>query len=281
MKFFENKICLLFVLLLGITFTSCEEDDSGSTDAGEPLARFTFTIDVQTINFINISENSNTYMWDFGDGSTSNLINPVKEFENGTYTVILTAYDNNGNSSTFQDTITIDVPVCVDETSENLDPANGDLNWTFLTENESALFSAFGDTSGEIVANPILDDVNSSCNVEQFIKVSGCQTFAGLGKELNTPLDFTDPNTSKIFKMKVLAQSQVTEVTLRLEFMPFPNVNPFQERIASITQVGEWQTLTFDFSEINVGTYKSVIIYFERDAPCDGDIYYFDDLRQE
>jgi hypothetical protein len=94
-------------------------------------------------------------------------------------------------------------------------------------------------------------------------------------------MDFTDANTDKVFKMKVLAENQLTDVTLRLERLPFPDTEPSQERIASITQLGEWQELTFDFSGVNTGTYKSMIIYFERNAPCDGDVYYFDDIIQE
>ena len=69
--------------------------------------------------------------------------------------------------------------------------------------------------------------------------------------------------------------------SLNLFFDPFPDTEPSQERIASITQLGEWQELTFDFSGVNTGTYKSMIIYFERNAPCDGDVYYFDDIIQE
>ncbi|XLS30809.1 PKD domain-containing protein [Flavobacteriaceae bacterium M23B6Z8] len=169
---------------------------------------------------------------------------------------------------------------CTPETAENIDPANGDLNWTFLTNNDDTTFDAFGNTAGEIVDNPIIDAVNPSCKVQQFIKSSNCQTFAGLGTELATALDFTNAATNKVFTMKVLAENQVTDVTLRLERLPFPDTDPAVDRVANITQVGEWQELTFDFSDVNTGTYKSMIIYFERNQPCDGDIYYFDDIKQ-
>jgi hypothetical protein len=81
--------------------------------------------------------------------------------------------------------------------------------------------------------------------------------------------------------MKVLAETQLTEVTLRLEFMAFPNTEPSQDRVASITQLGEWQELTFDFTDVPSGTFQSMIIYFERNATCDGDIYYYDDIIQQ
>lgn len=171
-------------------------------------------------------------------------------------------------------------PLCIVETEENIDPANGDINWTFQTNDMAHTFEAFGNTSGEIVDNPLAEGINRSCSVEKFTKTGGCETFAGLGSELATALDFTQPSTNKLFKMKVLAETQVTEVTLRLERLPFPDVDPAVDRVATITQVGEWQELTFDFSDVNTGTYKSMIIYFERNANCDGDVYYFDDIIQ-
>jgi hypothetical protein len=280
MKFLKYKITVLFSLVVfSLTmFVSCEDDnESGVTLIGLE-AKFVKEIDSKTISFINASSNATSYSWDLGDGTTSILINPVKRYDNGTYTVSLTAYNDNGESSTFAETFVIDG--CTDETDENLDPANGDLNWTFLNANDDATFDPFGNIGGAIVTNPVLDAVNTSCNVQVYEKANGCEVWSGVGKALATPLDFSTM-TNKTFKMKVLAENQVTDVTLRLEFMPFPNVNPFQERIATITQVGEWQELSFDFTNVNFGTFKSVIIYFERNAPCDGDIYYFDDITQE
>ncbi len=168
---------------------------------------------------------------------------------------------------------------CTEETEENIDPANGDLKWTFKTNDATHTFDAFGNTSGAIVSNPVTDGINPSCNVQQFVKATGCETFAGLGYELATALDFSTI-TNKVFTMKVLAETQVTDVTLRLERLPFPDTEPSQDRVASITQVGEWQELTFDFSDVSTGTFKSMIIYFERNAECDGDVYYFDDILQ-
>jgi PKD repeat protein len=280
MRFLKHNISILSIVLLLFTITSCEDNDSGVTEIGLE-ARFISTIESRTISFINVSNDATTYFWDFGNGEESTVANPIETFENGTYTVTLTAFDRAGNSDTFEDTFVIDVPVCTDESAENIDPANGDLNWTFLTTNGDATFDAFGDTGGFIVENPVLDDVNSSCNVQRFEKTTGCQTFAGLGIGLSSPLDFSQPSTNKIFKMKVLAETQLTEVTLRLEFMAFPNTEPSQDRVASITQLGQWQELTFDFSDVPSGTFESMIIYFERNATCDGDVYYFDDIIQE
>lgn len=278
MKFIKHTLTILSLVACSLViFTSCEDNESGVTLI-DLEAKFVKEQNSKTISFINVSNNATSYVWNLGDGTTSTFVNPVRRYDNGTYTVSLTAYNESGASDTFEETFVIDG--CTDETDENLDPANGDLNWTFLNTNDDATFDAFGNIGAGIVTNPVLDAVNGSCNVQIYDKANGCETWSGVGKELATSLNFATI-TNKTFKMKVLAQNQVTDVTLRLEFMPFPNVNPFQERIATITQVGEWQELSFDFTNVNAGTFKSMIIYFDRNAPCDGDIYYFDDITQE
>ncbi|WP_246062596.1 PKD domain-containing protein [Mesohalobacter halotolerans] len=278
MKVFKRSLVLVAMIVLSTLQWSCEDNESGIDFVGFE-ARFVSEINNRTVTFNNLSSEATSYLWDFGDGTTSTLVDPVKTFENGTFTVVLTAFNEN-NSSTFEDTFVFDVPICVEETQENTDPANGDINWTFLSE-EDVIFDAFGNTSGAIVDNPVVDEVNNSCKVQQFVKATGCETFAGLGAELDTALNFADPNINKIFTIKVLAENQVTDVTLRLEKNPFPDTEPSEERVANITKVGEWEELTFDFSDVNTNTFKSVIIYFDRDASCDGDIYYFDDIRQQ
>ncbi|WP_439131312.1 PKD domain-containing protein [Polaribacter sp.] len=282
MKDILKKISIYSLSILSLfVMISCEDNEGGVTNPGEigseVMARFTRTQEGKTISFINISENATSYMWDLGDGTTSTLINPEKRYTNGTYKVTLTASNEKGESNTSSTTFLIDG--CEDEISENIDPANGDLNWTFLNENGKSNFDAFGNIGGGIVNNPVLDAVNTSCNVFIYNKIGGCETWSGAGYVLNTPLDFSKM-TNKMFKIKVLAQTQVSDVTLLLEENPFPNNNPFIQRVASITEVGQWQELTFDFSDVNSGTFKNMVIYFERNAACDGDVYYFDDITQ-
>ncbi len=172
-----------------------------------------------------------------------------------------------------------DTADCVAETEENIDPANGPINWTFKTNDEAFAFEGFGNVEASIASNPVSDGINASCNVGKVVKNSPCEAWAGLGKGLQSSIDLTTSD-KKVFKLKVLAENQVTDVTLRLEFEPFPNVDPAEERVAQVTEVGVWQELTFDFSDVNDKTFKSIILYFERGAACDGDVYYFDDLKQ-
>jgi gliding motility-associated-like protein len=82
-------------------------------DVPAPVA--SFTADPTTgvhpllVNFTNTSQNSNTYVWDFGDGSPgSTAINPSTIYDTpGTYTVTLTASDFSLCPSTFTETIIV------------------------------------------------------------------------------------------------------------------------------------------------------------------------------
>jgi gliding motility-associated-like protein len=64
-----------------------------------PIANFTFVPITAEPNipttFTNLSVNAVRYNWDFGDGTNSNIVNPVHQFSRtGTYHVCLTAYNS-------------------------------------------------------------------------------------------------------------------------------------------------------------------------------------------
>ncbi len=98
-------------------------------------ASFSYSIEGLTVNFINEStgDNISSYLWEFGDGNTSNSENPVHIYdESGSYTVILTVFDSSGGS------IVISEPIGVTTSTGNLlaedvfnvypIPSNGVLN---------------------------------------------------------------------------------------------------------------------------------------------------------
>lgn len=77
------------------------------SQVGEPVACFSTNNSTatpnQSIDFFNCSKNAFQFEWDFGDGTTSNQINPSHSFdESGTYKVILKAFaaDRNEFDST-------------------------------------------------------------------------------------------------------------------------------------------------------------------------------------
>lgn len=72
-----------------------------------PLASFTIDVVADTVFFNNISNNADSYLWNFGDGTTSTETNPVHIYtESGEYQVILTA-TNSCTSISFVQNVTI------------------------------------------------------------------------------------------------------------------------------------------------------------------------------
>ena len=63
-----------------------------------PVANFTFTIDNLNVQFTNQSRNATTYLWSFGDGTTSDFVNPSHTYPGaGTYYVTLQATNSERN----------------------------------------------------------------------------------------------------------------------------------------------------------------------------------------
>lgn len=60
-----------------------------------PTADFTYSIEGSSVIFTNQSESASLFYWDFGDGNSSNAINPTHTYSSsGEYTVVLTAMGN-------------------------------------------------------------------------------------------------------------------------------------------------------------------------------------------
>lgn len=71
-----------------------------------PNPSFTFTQNGLTLVFNNTSTYANSYLWDFGDGTTSTAENPTKTYDSeGLYTIKLTATNNMGTRSVEQDAV--------------------------------------------------------------------------------------------------------------------------------------------------------------------------------
>lgn len=79
-----------------------------------PIAQFEENIDLLTVDFLNTSiGNPVSFVWDFGDGSTSNLQNPSYDYcEPGIYNVCLTITNACG-VDTYCQTITVSIPSSV------------------------------------------------------------------------------------------------------------------------------------------------------------------------
>ncbi len=99
-------------------------------------AGFSFVINGNTASFANSSQNAQTYLWDFGDGTTSTETNPMHSYTaNGTYNVSLTAQSLACADDVLVQPITI-TAVGVDEHQEGLfevspNPATDDFSIKF------------------------------------------------------------------------------------------------------------------------------------------------------
>jgi uncharacterized repeat protein (TIGR01451 family) len=76
--------------------------DFSFTDMGNSIFQFT-----------NLSQRGTTYLWDFGDGTTSNAANPIHKFHSGTFDVKLTASNLCNSSSTTQSVLVATGPVYI------------------------------------------------------------------------------------------------------------------------------------------------------------------------
>ncbi|MDX1477532.1 MAG: PKD domain-containing protein [Saprospiraceae bacterium] len=87
-----------------------------------PKADFNFVKDGFTVTFTNASNNSTSYMWDFGDGGMSTEENPVHTYASeGEYMVTLTARDDASNSDEITKTVIISAATFSAEVLSNAD----------------------------------------------------------------------------------------------------------------------------------------------------------------
>lgn len=98
----KTKLMALSAILIGIfafSLTSCKKE------APKLKASFTYSGgEVKApaeVKFTNNSTDATSYLWDFGDGTTSTEKNPTKTYqEKGNYTVSLKAMSDEGTNST-------------------------------------------------------------------------------------------------------------------------------------------------------------------------------------
>ena len=88
-----KKLLIASLMILVLTgLNSCKEDP--------PVCNFDFTADGLTVTFTSASTNTDTYLWDFGDGETSTEMNPVHKYEGGgEFDVKLTVTGGGGTDS--------------------------------------------------------------------------------------------------------------------------------------------------------------------------------------
>jgi len=111
----------------------------------QPIPDFSFVIGAnKTVTFTNLSQNSSTYTWDFGDGTTvSTDENPSHTYADyATYTVTLVAASGIGSESTTKDVAILQVFV-----DFSFVVNGGEVTFTNLSQNATTYSWDFGDGS--------------------------------------------------------------------------------------------------------------------------------------
>lgn len=162
------------------------QDEAGCSDFAEvlvipdPAPAIDFTADETisceepfTVNFDNLSTGDYmpfTYLWDFGDGTTSTLENPSHEYASfGFYDVTLTATNTYGCTTTFtaDDFVQIDPEVAIDFVPSSYAVCLGD---TVFFDNLAG--SAFGDWTWDF------GDGSTSTDFEPFVVYDAVGTYS-------------------------------------------------------------------------------------------------------
>jgi len=123
------------------------------TYTSNTIADFGYTWDEMTIHFINQSINADYYLWDFGDGDTSDVQNPNHTYQNeGDYIVNLIASGPFGS-----DTASEMIHICEMATANFTYDQDNWGNTSFNNHSQNALGYQwnFGDGSFSIVENPV------------------------------------------------------------------------------------------------------------------------------
>lgn len=165
----NKSIKLLTLFFTIISFIACDNSDDDASNQNRVVAKYTFARESTPgkISFINTSDNADSFVWDFGDTTTSTAENPIKTFtQTGEYTVTLTAKNSaTGESSSYSSTVSI--VVFAGGLVTNGDFESGTTPWTLGVSNPIApglLVSQGGNTyfsvSVNAAGNPF--DVNLS-----------------------------------------------------------------------------------------------------------------------
>jgi len=119
----------------------------------ETIADFEYTWDEMNIQFANMSYNADQYLWDFGDGDTSDVQNPIHTYESeGDYIVTLIASGPFGS-----DTASEMIHICELATANfTIDQDNwGTVTFTNLSENAISYYWDFDNGDFSIAENPV------------------------------------------------------------------------------------------------------------------------------
>ncbi|NNM23485.1 MAG: hypothetical protein HKO54_08010, partial [Flavobacteriaceae bacterium] len=137
------------------------------------------------------------------------------------------------------------------------------------------VFIDFGGAFNTLIDNPDPTGVNTSSKVVEFFKEEGAEVFAGTVIELGEPIDFSELQSFSIDTWSPLAGSTVK---LKIENGTDPNISA--EIDAVTTTTNEWETLFFDFTDMDLTPeYSKVVVFFDFGNVGAGDTFYYDNIQ--
>ncbi|MDC1265471.1 hypothetical protein N8009_01615 [Flavobacteriaceae bacterium] len=131
----------------------------------------------------------------------------------------------------------------------------------------------FGNATAEVIT---LDDLpsglgNVTVKVAQFTKPTGAEVWAGVTRELATPLDLDaygnisvqtwSPKTGAVVKVKL--ENADGSIVFEVD--------------KNTTTMNAWEELVYDFSTAPTADYVKIVIFFDFGIGGDDSVYYFDD----
>jgi hypothetical protein len=137
-------------------------------------------------------------------------------------------------------------------------------------------FTDFGGGNVTVVNNPAPGGINTSTKVGKMVKNAG-EVYGGSFIEMVNPINFS---VNRTFTVKVYSPRVGAKLLLKVENATNGGIN-FEKEVATTT-ANAWETLTFDYSAINVGNfYSKIVLIFDLGTMGDGSpnfTYYFDDI---
>lgn len=138
------------------------------------IADFTSSTQANVVSITNLASNYSTIYYDFGDGSTSNFANPTHTYNvSGTYTICQTVTNNNGCSSTYCDSVNVQLPC---KAGFSFTTNINTVNFTNQATNYSSITYDFGDGTSSNQINPTHSYANSGSYVvcQTITNQNGC-----------------------------------------------------------------------------------------------------------
>jgi len=137
-------------------------------------------------------------------------------------------------------------------------------------------FSNFGNATTVVIDNPDASGENTSTKVGHLNKASGSEVWAGSFIDVTDKIDVSAGTT---FTMKTWSPKAGIQVLLKIENKIDNNIAV--EIPATNTVANEWETLSFDFSDLDATQdYGRVVLFFDFGNTGDGSDFYFDDITQ-